>query len=202
MEALKLVARRREKTGRNRSGRERRLGFVPGVVYGESGPLPLVFDGRELRSVLRRVMGRAAIVTLELESGQRHAVVADHQRHPIRDTLLHVDFHEVSLEKKMHAHVPIRTVGVDECEGVKQENGILEFVTHVVEVRCLPADLPSECTVDVTTLRLRQKITVADLVPPSGVEFISHADLVIVACAAAQDKQEETETAASGEAKV
>jgi large subunit ribosomal protein L25 len=195
MEELKLAARRRE--GRGKTGKERRRGFIPGVVYGESGAVPLLFDGQELRATLRRVVGRAAIVTLDLEGEEtRPAVVADYQRHPIRDTLLHVDFHEVSLKKKMHAHIPVHAAGVEECVGVKQENGIFEVVTHAVEVRCLPQDLPSTCTVDVSGLRVGQKITVGDLPPLAGVEFVSHAELVIVSCSAAQKEEKGQEEAA------
>jgi large subunit ribosomal protein L25 len=197
MEELKLAARRREGRGRNCSSRERRQGSIPGVVYGESGSLPLLFDGQELRATLRQVVGRAAIVRLDLDGAEtRSAVVADYQRHPIRDTLLHVDFHEVSLKKKMCAHIPVHPIGADECVGVKQENGIFEVVTHTVEVRCLPGDLPSACTVDVSRLHVGQKITVGDLPATEGVEFMSHAELVIVSCTAAKEEEKKEEEAA------
>ncbi|MDR3116984.1 MAG: 50S ribosomal protein L25 [Puniceicoccales bacterium] len=202
MEELKLAAQRRVGRGKSCSGRERRRGAIPGVVYGESGPLPLLFDGRELRAILRQVVGRAAVVTLDLEGKElRPAVVADFQRHPTRDSLLHVDFHEVSLKKKMYARVPVHPLGVDECIGVRQENGIFEVVTHAVEVRCLPRDLPSTCAVDVSGLRVGQKITVGDLPPLAGVEFVSHGELVLVSCTAPREEKESEAPATPAAAK-
>jgi large subunit ribosomal protein L25 len=202
MGGLILVAKRRDAVGTGSSRRMRRAGKIPGVVYGETGSVPLYFEDRELRAVLRQVSGSAAIVTLEMGDGvRRQVLVADYQRHPLRDSLLHVDFHEVSLRRRMHAHVPVRIAGAEECVGVRQGGGHLEVLSHTVEVRCLPGNLPSEYRLDVSNLQVGQKLTIADLPRLEGVETVGHGDQVIVSCVAAtvEAAAEETVADAAGE---
>jgi large subunit ribosomal protein L25 len=183
MEGVRLAAKLRKETGRGAVRRARKAGQVPGVVYGESGSWPIYLKDSELRSVLKGILGSAAIVHLVLD-GEREvpSVVADYQRHPLNDGLLHVDFHEVAMRKKMHAHVPVRILGLEECVGVKLEAGVFEFLSHSLEVRCLPKDLPAECAVDVSGLHVGQIIHVRDLPALDGVEFLGSPDQVIASC--------------------
>jgi large subunit ribosomal protein L25 len=199
MEKVKLAAKKREEFGRGAVRRARRMGQIPGVVYGESGSHAIYLDDGELRTVLRKIVGAATIVNLSVDGREVASLVAAYQRHPIHDGLLHVDFHEISMKKKMHAQVPVRLIGVDECVGVKLEAGVLEFLTHALEVRCLPRDLPAECAVDVAGLHVGQIIHVKDLPSLNGVEFLGSPDLVIASCNIMKAAIE-AEGAASGEA--
>ncbi|MDR2664179.1 MAG: 50S ribosomal protein L25 [Puniceicoccales bacterium] len=197
MELLTEVRRDRR---RGELRRARKAGRVPAVAYGESGSEALYVDGVELRSVLRRIAGGAAIVTLTIEGKGRSAVLAEVQRDPIDDSIIHVDFHEVSMKKKMHAHIPVSLAGAEECVGVKADGGVLEFLTHVLEIRCLPNDLPSGYVLDVSQLQVGQIVHVRDLKPIDGVEFLGSPDLVIAICAAPKTQAEEsTPNVAGGE---
>jgi large subunit ribosomal protein L25 len=184
MERQVLEAVERRETGRNALRRARKEGKIPGIIYGESGNWPVYLDSVPLRSYLRHAVGGAAIVDLRLDGREHPSLLAECQRDPLRDTLLHVDFHEISMKKKMHAHVPVTLVGVEECIGVKAENGVLEFLSHGLEIRCLPQDLPAEYVVDVARLHVGQIVHVKDLAPLDGVEFLGSPDQVIVVCGA------------------
>lgn len=203
MKRLKLAAERRTGQGRNFVGRMRKNGRIPGVIYGGSGSLALSLDDRNLREVLRSTAGHATLVTLNIEGSERTCIVANFQRDPITDALLHVDFHEIAMDRKMNAHVPIRLAGLEECEGVRLENGVLESLLHQVEVHCLPVDLPEEILIDVTGLHVGSAIHIRDLPPPPGVEFMGAPDTVIVACSEmrVEDEGATGEAAASGEEK-
>lgn len=204
MKQLKLVAEKRETTGSAAAGRIRRDGLVPGVVYGESGSQSLTLNDKELRAILRQTAGHAALIDLEVKNGKDClCVVADFQRRPLKDDILHVDFHEVSPKKKMTAHIPVRITGVEDCVGVNIENGVLEFPTHSLEVRCLPKSLPEEIVIDIADLHVNHAIHVKDLPAEEGVEYLASQDLVIVACSAMKVSTEqvvETEEAPASEA--
>jgi large subunit ribosomal protein L25 len=184
MKQLTLTAGKRAELGRGHARRMRKSGAVPGVVYGESGSLPLSFDAKELRSALHQMAGSAALVSLAIsgEDGTRPAILVESQKHPLTDEILHVDFHEISMKRKMTAHIPVRLEGMDECIGVREESGVFEFHTHEISVRCLPQNLPSEYVVNVANLHVKHAIHIKDLRPIADVEFVDASDLVIAAC--------------------
>jgi large subunit ribosomal protein L25 len=184
MKQLTLTAKKRDAIGRGDVRRMRKSGVIPGVVYGESGNLPLAFDGKELRTALRQIAGCAALVSLAIDGGNesRPAILAESQRNPLTDEILHVDFHEISMKRKMTAHIPVRLEGVDECIGVREESGVFEFLTHNIGIRCLPQNLPSEYVLNVAELHVKHAIHIKDMQAVDDVEFIDALDLVIVAC--------------------
>ncbi|MDR2677403.1 MAG: 50S ribosomal protein L25 [Puniceicoccales bacterium] len=184
MKQLTLTARKRAELGRGNARRIRKGGEIPGVIYGESGSLPLSFGTKELRSALHQMAGSAALISLTIngEDGVRSAILVESQKNPLTDEILHVDFHEISMKRKMTAHIPVRLEGIDECIGVREESGVFEFHTHEITVRCLPQNLPSEYALDVTNLHVKHAIHIKDLQPIEGVEFVDALDLVIAAC--------------------
>jgi large subunit ribosomal protein L25 len=184
MKQLALTARKRAELGRGNARRVRKSGEVPGVVYGESGSLPLAFGTKELRAALHQMAGSAALVSLAIsgEDDIRPAILVESQKHPLTDEILHVDFHEISMKRKMTAHIPVRLEGMDECIGVREESGVFEFHTHEIAVRCLPQNLPSEYAVNVANLHVKHAIHIKDLQPIADVEFVDAPDLVIAAC--------------------
>jgi large subunit ribosomal protein L25 len=180
----------------------RKNGEIPGVIYGESGSLPLSFWAKELQLALRQMAGSTALISLDIaeEKDIRPAILVESQKNPLTDKILHVDFHEVSMKRKITAHVPVRLEGIDECIGVREESGIFEFHTHEITVRCFPQNLPSEYVVNVANLHVKHAIHIKDLQPVDGAEFVDAADLVIAACGemkAARNASESNEGAKS-----
>jgi large subunit ribosomal protein L25 len=195
------MAKKRAELGRGEVRRMRKSGEVPGVVYGESGNFPLSFATKELRLALHQMAGSAALVSLNIsgEDGIRPAILAESQRHPLTGEILHVDFHEISMKRKMTAHVPVRLEGMDECVGIREESGVFEFHTHEITVRCLPQNLPSEYVVNVTDLHVKHAIHIKDLQPVDGVEFMDAPDLVIAACSEMKAAKNSAGTSESAE---
>ena len=72
------------------------------------------------------------------------------------------------MDRKLTVTVPIHVKG--EAKGVKQQGGVLDFVTREIEVECLPADIPEHIEVDVTELMLNQGIRVRDIATGRQVE--------------------------------
>ncbi len=171
MKTLTIKASPRKQAGSSASGRIRTEGSVPAVVYGKSKqPENLVVDSKELRALLRAIGNNAPVVQLkEGDKQPRTSIIKEVQRHPIKDTYIHVDFHEVSDDEVISISVPVHAVG--EAYGVKTESGTMEVVSHTVHVRCLPKDIPSAISVDVTELKVGDNLHVSQLPAIEGVQY-------------------------------
>jgi large subunit ribosomal protein L25 len=74
--------------------------------------------------------------------------------------------------------IPIAVKG--EPKGVKQQGGLLDFVTRDVQVQCLPTDIPERIDVDVSELMLHESIRVRDLPQDPKWKPLNDPDTMIV----------------------
>ncbi len=174
---ISLEAKPRNERGKNASRRQRAQGLVPITVYGggkETASASVV--KRELAALLR-AHGRNVIFTLNVDGATTPVKIADAQFDPVKGSLIHMDLMRISLTEKSKFEVPIRIAG--EADGVKNLGGVLEVVTHSLEVRCLPGDLPSVVEVDVTPLGIGDNFKVGDLKLDSRIEILDDPETVI-----------------------
>jgi large subunit ribosomal protein L25 len=187
-----LSVEERPERGTRAVKRLRREGIVPGVVYGGSDGDSVSFkvDARELRRVL--VDGSALI---DLKVGQGKAlpvIVKDQQRHPVRDELLHIDLLQVRLDEKIHAPVPVQIEGVEEAPGVK-EGGVLEHVTHQLNIEALPTDIPDAIVVNVSAMEIAATLSLSEVAAPAGVVFLDDLEETVIATVVPPTEVEEPE---------
>jgi large subunit ribosomal protein L25 len=190
---ISLVAKPRDERGKNASRRQRAQGLIPVTVYGggkETTSASVV--NREFATLLR-AHGRNVIFTLNVSDASTPVRIAEMQVDPVKGTLIHMDLMRISLTEKSKFEIPIRTVG--EADGVKNLSGILEMVTHSLEVRCLPGDLPSIIEVDVTPLGIGDKFKVGDLKLDSKVEILDDPETVIASVVAPRIEEPTPEVA-------
>jgi len=173
----KLEVKRREVSGSRAVRRLRRSGMVPGVLYGGDGdPIPFEVGERVLRHALA---GRGAVLDLCIDDDPpTAAVLKDAQRHPVRGQTLHVDLVRVRLDIAIHAVVPLELVGGDDSPGVK-DGGVLEQITHVLNIEALPTAVPESIVHDVSGMDIGDTITLASLVPPDGVVLLDDPEHTI-----------------------
>jgi len=177
---ISLAATARQETGKNVSRRLRAAGQVPATVYGaDEGPVTSAVSKRELAALIRR-HGRSRIIYLSLDGQTIPVKIAALQLDPVRETVMHADFMRVRMNELTNFNIPLRVIG--EAEGVKMSGGILDVITHQLEVRCLPAALPDSITVDVSSLGLGANIKVSDLKLADGLEVMTDAETVIATC--------------------
>jgi large subunit ribosomal protein L25 len=157
----------------------RRRGIVPANVYGHAESAAVQVETRESERILARA-GKTRLVTLTGSGGEPTTVlVKDFQRHPIKGSLLHIDFYRVSMTERLRVDAPIRITG--EAPGVKQHDATLFQQLSTITVECLPADLPESIEVDVSGLEeLESALYVRDLRPPAGVTILSEPDELVV----------------------
>jgi large subunit ribosomal protein L25 len=175
---VKLTAQRREATGRSAIRKLKARGIVPAIVYGgKDKPQPLQVSRRDISLMLSHASGENILVELEIagEKGSRMAMIQEIQHSPVGGDVLHVDFHAVSMDEKIEADVPLEPVGV--ANGVKNFGGLLEQSLRILEVECLPRDLPDKITVDVSGLNIGDSIHVRDIKLPDGVTAKTPVDL-------------------------
>ncbi len=179
MESLTLEAQPRAGRGKNEARRLRRAGRLPAVVYGgKSEPLAVSVDPRMVETILHSEAGHNAVFTLHIPGhAKTSAMIKDWQVEPVKGNLLHVDFFRIALDVRLKVKVPVQAVG--EPVGVKQQGGVLEYVTREIEIECLPGDIPDHLTVDISELKIGQGVRVGDLRADKRYRFLTDTDRVI-----------------------
>jgi large subunit ribosomal protein L25 len=190
---IKLSAQTRSGAGRTEVKKLRAEGKVPAVIYGSSqAALNLQLGAREVVDALKHSTGEQMLVELEIHDGEKSssklALIQEVQHHPVRSTILHVDFHAVAADEKLHAHVTVEVHG--EAVGVKTYGGRLELLLHSIEVECLPKDLPELISIDVASLNVGDAIHLRDVKLPAGVSFSGDGELTVLRIAGATTADE------------
>ena len=130
----------------------RRQGMTPVHLYGRATePLSLQGDSAVVRRVIVQA-GKTVPVTVSImgERNSRFVFVREVQRHPLSESLLHVDLYQVPMTEVMQAEVPIYLVG--EAPAVRLLNGVLIQALHAIPVECLPLDVPQNVELDISGL--------------------------------------------------
>ncbi len=164
MNSTTLQAKPRTAKGKAASGRLRRAGWVPAVVYGEGRPgRDIQLDSHDFVMALRRHRSENMVVDLAVEGEEKSckAMLKALQHDPLSGRIIHADFCEVSLTKRVEIEVPVTLVG--DAYGVLNEGGILEHVLRTLTVRCLASDIVEEVQVDVSDLRAGHTLHVKDV---------------------------------------
>ena len=181
MEAT-LHVEKRETRGKNEARRLRAAGKIPAVVYGteKNKATAIAVDPRMLLRILHSDSGVNTLIGLEgadLGKGGK-VLVKEYQLDPIDHKLLHADFYAIAMDKLLTVTVPVRIKG--EPKGVKQQGGIVDFVSREIEVESLPADIPQHIDIDISELMLHQGVRVRDLPKDGKWQATSDPDLMIV----------------------
>lgn len=198
---VKLKVEPRATTGRSAARKLKARGIIPAVIYGSKDkPQSLQVAARDINAMLSHSSGENILVELEIagEKSNRMALVQEVQHSPVGGVILHVDFHAVSMDEKIHAEVPLEGIGI--ANGVKNFGGLLEQSLRTLAIECLPRDLPDRVTVDVSALNIGDSIHVRDIQLPAGVTAKVQAELTAFSVLAPVVEEEPVPVAAEGEA--
>jgi large subunit ribosomal protein L25 len=181
--AIEISARKREKQGTGPARRMRRMGRVPGIVYGgEQDALNIELDHKDLYLNLRNERFHASILTLDVGGAKEQVLLRAISMHPYRPQVQHVDFQRVLKNKKLHMKVPLHFINAEKSPGVKDQSGVVSHVLNEVDISCLPDDLPEFVEVDLGGLSVGNSVHARDLKLPNGVELaIGKAENPVVA---------------------
>ncbi len=190
-----LNARTRQSTGKGAARKLRSDNQIPAIFYGPNRePLMLVMDYPELEGIIKRSGGENIIVDLKVESdgGTQtwKAILKDLQIDPIKDTYLHADFYEISMDKEITVNLAIHLINTP--AGV-EEGGILQHVRRELTVSCLPDKLIQALEVDVSKLEIGDSVHIRDISFPEGITSLDEEDLTVALVAAPTVVPEEAE---------
>ncbi|HEY1654010.1 MAG TPA: 50S ribosomal protein L25 [Candidatus Tumulicola sp.] len=176
---LKLPVESRSRVGTTGSNALRHAGKIPAVIYGHGTPPEhLAIDAHAFEDLLHRG-GRNAIVTLTggAKRGET-ALVRVVQYHPVSRRVLHADLQRVSADETIAAKLAVVTVGV--ARGIRELGGVMDVVTHELEIEG-PANLiPENLEIDVSELGLHEHVTAGDVVLPAGFKMLTPAETTVV----------------------
>lgn len=183
MKDIVVEVSRRDYPGKNASRRLRRVGQIPGIVYGcDKEPVPVSVDPMMITDIIHSESGVNTIFRLNLSGSDksRHVMIKDYQVDPVEGKLLHADFLRIEMDTVIEVDVPVRLVG--EAAGVKVDGGILENVIREVSVSCLPGDIPEHIDIDVTELRIGDQVSVSDLARSDRYRILNDPSQTLVVC--------------------
>jgi large subunit ribosomal protein L25 len=195
-----IKATARSRVGKGAARAERRVGRVPGIIYGDGKePLQISLDYNDLR--LRIYAGHFLSTVHEIDvEGVKHRVIPrDFQLDAVRDLPLHVDFMRLGEGATIRVRVPIIVKNADQAPGVKR-GGTVSIVTHAVEVRCLADAIPTGIEVDVGALDINHSKHLSDIKLPDGVRSASSRDITLVTVVPPSGYAEEIKAAAEAAA--
>lgn len=199
MKKFELKAMPRTKLGKKAVKNLRKEGMVPAVLnggrivtlpYNDLKPyekLIEISDGRGIVTtdiVVKEDDVRKLIYTpdifeidLDIDGDKRKAVMKDLQFQPVKDTLLHIDFLEVTDDKPVVMEVPVKIEG--HAEGVKA-GGKLTLSMRKLRVKALYTQIPERLIVNVDNLGLGKSLAVGDL-HFEGLELMNAKNAVVCA---------------------
>jgi len=191
--------------GSRPSGRLRTAGKIPGVVYGHGmEPIPVAIGARDLRAALTTEAGTNALLNLKIGKTTHLAIAKELQRHPVRHTVIHVDFQVVRRDEIVTADVRIALVG--ESEAVHRADGTIDQEMLSLQIKARPGEVPAVIELDISALDVGDSLRVSDIRLPEGVTTevdpeaaVAIAHLPRVHEVEAEVEQEAGEAAAGGE---
>jgi len=181
---FKLNASYREKSGTATSRRLRKAGRVPAIVYGNSQPsFSITLDHNEIYHALKNEAFHSSVILMALTDKQESVVVRQVQMHPFKQQIHHIDFQRVDLEKAMQIKIALHFVNADISPAVKLQGYRIAHLLNEVEVRALPAKMPTFIEVDLSKISAGDVIRLSDLVLSEGAELVDllRGDNAIVA---------------------
>ena len=170
MAEYKLSLEKRELTGKKLKGL-REKGLIPSVIYGGKEPVLAASEYVATEKVLGQA-GYHSPIDLDVDGKKHLAIVKDVQIDPVSRKLVNIEFQAISANAVVEATTPIVIVNFDASEASKIYHFALTQVMEEIEVKAKPADLPKELEIDASNLKeVDDKLTIANIVLPSGVEF-------------------------------
>jgi large subunit ribosomal protein L25 len=158
----------------------RRQRLIPAVMYGHGlKSASLQLDASEFQKIYRQA-GSTSLVDLTVADGSPVKVLIQSvQRHPTRQSVLHVDFYQVKMTEKIEAEIELSIEG--ESPVVKESGGILIRALDKLKVSCLPGDLVPTIAVNIEALKtFEDRIHVKDLALPKGIEPLLGGEEVVI----------------------
>ena len=173
MKSITINGSKRESVGKKATKALRNAGQVPCVLYG--GDQPVHFSAAELAFSKLVYTPNAHTVVIALGETTFNAVLQDIQFHPVTENILHIDFYQLFDDKEIAMDIPVVLTG--NSVGVRA-GGVLRRNRRKLRIKALPTNLPDNIVVDISKLKIGNKVYVSEL-ENDGFKFL-HTDNTVV----------------------
>jgi large subunit ribosomal protein L25 len=193
MENFMMVkAESRHEVGKKIAKKLRKEGKIPAIIYGDKkDSIPITLSLTEVKQILKAEMGENTVLKIQRDDMEVDAMVKEIQWDYLSDNVIHADFLRIDLNKPVFVGVPVHLIG--EAIGVRVEDGLLDFMTRELKVKCLPAKIPMEYVVDITDLHVNNSIKAEEIELGEDIQLVSDSHTVICAIATRGKSEEEEE---------
>ncbi len=197
METIEIKGTVRENVGKKFTKQLRKDLQVPCELYGGEENIHFYAHENDFSSLI--YTPNVYIVKLKIKRKVYKAIIKDIQFHPVTDKILHIDFYQVSDDKKINIAIPVKLHGL--AKGIKQ-GGNLQLQLRKILVKAVVKDLPEVLDINVEDLALGKTIKIGELVFDK-LELLNPKNTVVVsvktARTAVEEEPEAEETAETAE---
>ncbi len=203
MELIELKADIRESSGNGPARVLRREGRIPAILYGPGkDSVKLSVSVSDLEKIIKERTKGHVFIDLVIggeKKAKKQAMIKELQTNPATRDLLHVDFYEISMDRKIRVKVPVVVVG--KAKGV-EFGGMLQIISRELEVLCLPGEIPEMFEIDVTNLNIGDSIHVKEIPLPANIEIPAEVNFTVLTVVRPKIEEVPVEAAAPVEGEV
>lgn len=175
MQTIKVAGNARPALGKKATKAVRNEGGIPCVIYGDAENIHFSTTHKAVKNLIYTPDFKLAEV--EVDGVTHRCILKDAQFHPVKESILHLDFLKLEDGKPVVLEVPVRFTGTS--AGVKL-GGALQQSLRRVKIKTTPENMVDELFGDITSLGLGDAIRVRDIELPEGV-VITNAPAIPVA---------------------
>lgn len=198
-----LNVEKRAKAGTGPARETRRLGRIPGILYGTKvEPLMISVDEKSILKEVNDPHHHTKLYDLMIDNKNQRALIRQIQLDPVTDQPVHIDFLRVDASSRIIVDIPLKFINAEKSPGIKR-GGVLNIVYHDLQLSCPANDMPENITIDLTGLEVGHSIHLNSIELPKGTQ-IAHAgrDYTLATIVApsglkSEEKAEEAATEAS-----
>ena len=168
-DAVQLKVEKRDKSGTGGSRELRSKKHIPGIVYGEKkDPILISVDEKTLKTTIQDSGFFSKQCELNLGNETIKVLPKDIQLHPVKESVLHIDFLRVGENTTVTLYVPVRFINENLCPGLKQ-GGVINIVRHEVELKTPVSKIPEFLEANLDGLEIGDSIHISSINLEDGV---------------------------------
>ena len=193
MEIYEMKAHVRSQAGKGAARKLRAQGYIPAICYRKGiESIPLSIDTSGIQKVIKKAAGRNILIRLNIQDKdhreEKTVMLKELQKGHLSD-ILHVDFLEIQMDKKIVVEVPVRLVG----EGIEvaRAGASVQQVRREIELECLPTKIPDYIDVDISSLTIGGSIQVEDIIVDPDIRVLTDPKEPIITIIMAEKEVEE-----------
>ena len=162
-ELFQIEAEKRTLIGKGNSRANRNKGKIPGIIYGEKkDPILITVEQKELKMAIENAGFFSRQCEIKIENDTYKVLPKDLQLHPVKESIIHIDFLRVDENTMLTTYVPVKFINENKCDGMKQ-GGVLNVVRREIEVKAPIQKLPEFIEADLDGLDIGDSIHISSI---------------------------------------